>query len=82
MARVKQPFDEPRFVPWIGRTVDPGEIVEVPDGDLVNYLEAGWSPGQDKETKALVESLRKEQEPPAEQQGQGDAPGPSGEEHS
>lgn len=47
MARVKQPYDEERFVPWIGRTVAPGEDVDVPDGDLPSYLEAGW-----QETKA------------------------------
>ena len=77
MARVKQPFGEERFVPWIGRVVRPGEVVEVPDGDLPSYLEAGWEPGQDKETKALVDRLRKEQQPPAadEQQGQGEQPG-------
>lgn len=79
MARVKATFDEERFVPWVGRTVEPGEIVEVPDGDLASYLEAGWQPGQDKETKALVEQLRKEQEPPADQQGeQGGQPGENG----
>ncbi|MFI2577699.1 hypothetical protein ACH5AJ_36500 [Streptomyces rochei] len=57
MARVKQPYDERRWVPWIGREVDPGEIVEVPDGDLPSYLEAGWSAAQDKETKRAVEKL-------------------------
>ncbi|MFE9192058.1 hypothetical protein ACFYL6_20880 [Micromonospora sp. NPDC007208] len=68
MARVKQPYDERRMVAWLGREVDPGEIVEVPDGDLASYLEAGWQPGQDKETKALVDALRKEQEPTGDQQ--------------
>lgn len=82
MARVKFPHDEEHFVPWVGRTVKPGETVEVPDADLENYLEAGWSAAQDKETKALVDKLRKEQEPPAEQQGQGEQPGVSGEERS
>lgn len=59
MARVKAQFEERRWVPWIGREVDPGEIVEVPDGDLPNYLEAGWSAAQDKETKKAVEKLDK-----------------------
>ncbi|MGX4657103.1 hypothetical protein ACWCHM_26140 [Micromonospora sp. SCSIO 07396] len=59
MARVKQPYDERRWVPWIGREVDPGEIVEVPDVDLPSYLEAGWSAAQDKETKKAVEKLDK-----------------------
>ncbi|WP_319460087.1 hypothetical protein [Micromonospora sp. RTP1Z1] len=80
MARVKQPFGEERFVPWIGRIVEPGETVEVPDGDLVNYLEAGWQPGQDKETKALVDALRKEQDQADEQQPQGETPAATGKE--
>lgn len=57
MARVKQPYDEPRQVPWLGRMVQPGEIVEVPDGDLASYLEAGWTAAQDKDTKRAVEKL-------------------------
>lgn len=44
MARVKQPYDEERYVPWVGRTVQPGEVIEVPDGDLDSYLAAGWQP--------------------------------------
>lgn len=59
MARVKFPHDEEHFVPWIGRTVQPGEIVEVPDSDLESYLEAGWSAAQDKETRKAVEKLDK-----------------------
>lgn len=59
MARVKQPYDERRWVPWLGREVDPGDIVEVPDTDLPSYLEAGWSAAQDKETKKAVEKLDK-----------------------
>lgn len=51
MARVKQPYDEERFVPWLARTVAPGETVEVPDEHLVNYVEAGWQPVEDKQTK-------------------------------
>lgn len=27
MAKVKQPYGETRFVPWIGRDVKPGEVV-------------------------------------------------------
>lgn len=26
MAKVKQPYGETRFVPWIGRDVKPGEV--------------------------------------------------------
>lgn len=43
MAKVKQPYGERRFVAWLGREVDPGEVVEVPDKDLLSYLEAGWT---------------------------------------
>ena len=42
MAKVKQPYEETRFVPWIGRDVDPGEVVTVPDADVASYVEAGW----------------------------------------
>lgn len=44
MARVKFPHDEEHFVPWIGRLVQPGEVVEIPDTDLASYVEAGWVP--------------------------------------
>ncbi|MFG3702383.1 hypothetical protein ACGF5C_31550 [Micromonospora sp. NPDC047620] len=54
---MKFPHDVPHDVPWLGRRVEPGEIVEVPDGDLPNYLEAGWTAAQDKETKRAVERL-------------------------
>lgn len=43
MAQVRQPYGERRMVPWLGREVDPGEVVEVPDRDLPSYLEAGWT---------------------------------------
>lgn len=43
VARVTQPYAERRWVPWLGREVDPGETVEVPDRDLTAYLEAGWT---------------------------------------
>ncbi|MFE7868846.1 hypothetical protein ACFUYE_00640 [Micromonospora humida] len=77
MARVKQPFDERRWVPWIGREVDPGEIVEVPDADLPSYLEAGWLAAQDK-TKSQVEKLRKEQSR-GDERGEGGQPDAGGE---
>lgn len=60
MARVKAQFEERRWVPWIGREVDAGEIVEVPDADLASYLEAGWSAAQDKATKQAVGKLDKQ----------------------
>lgn len=69
MARVKQPYDDERFVPGVGRLVQPGEIVEVPDDELPNYLEAGWSAAQDKETKKAVEKLDKAAPASDEEQG-------------
>jgi hypothetical protein len=42
VAKVKQPYDETRYVPWVGRDVAPGEVVTVPDDDLASYVEAGW----------------------------------------
>lgn len=56
MAKVKQPYGETRFVPWIGRDVKPGEVVEVPESDLPGYLEAGWEPA-DKATTAAHQQL-------------------------
>lgn len=54
--KVKQPYGELRFVPWIGRNVEPGEVVEVPETDLASYLEAGWEPA-DKATTARHQQL-------------------------
>lgn len=44
MAKVKQPFDEERYVPWLGRVVRPGETVDVPDDEVDSYLAGGWQP--------------------------------------
>lgn len=52
MARVKQPYDEERFVPWVGRLVQPGEVIEVPDVDEASYLAAGWQQEKAKGGKA------------------------------
>ena len=46
MARVRQPYDEPVDVPWLGRVVNPGQVVDVPDEDLDSYLAAGWQPAE------------------------------------
>lgn len=62
MAKVKQPYPEERFVPWIGTNVKPGAVVEVPDADLPSYLEAGWEPG-DAATKKAATELAKADEP-------------------
>lgn len=52
MAKVKQPFPDARFVPWAGRNVDPGEVLDVADDELPSYLEGGWEPGDPKTRKA------------------------------
>lgn len=52
MAKVRQPYPEVRFVPWIGRDVEPGEVVGVPDDELASYLEAGWEPADSATGKA------------------------------
>lgn len=56
MAKVKQVYEETRYVPWLGREVQPGEVVDVPDVDLPGYLEAGWEPA-DKATTAARQKL-------------------------
>lgn len=53
MAKVRQPYEEPRWVPWLGTTVNPGQVVEVPDDQVASYLEAGWEevkPAKSKES--------------------------------
>ena len=56
MAKVKQSFGETRFVPGLGREVEDGEVIEVPDGELASYLEGGWRPA-DKQTTAAHQQL-------------------------
>lgn len=56
MAKIRQPYDEVRYVPWLDRDVAPGEVVTVPDVDLASYLEAGWEPA-DTSTKAAGRKL-------------------------
>lgn len=52
MAKVKQAFPERRFVPWAGRDVDPGEVLDVADDELASWMEGGWEPGDPKTRKA------------------------------
>lgn len=60
--RVKQPYDEPRIVPWLGdRVVEAGEIVDVPGDMLASFLEAGWTP-TDAQAKAAAEKLAQERQ--------------------
>ena len=57
MAKVRQSYGETRFVPWLGRDVDDGDVVDVPDNDLPSYLEAGWQPADEATTVAHRELL-------------------------
>lgn len=57
MAKVKQPYPEPRRVPWLDdRMIAPGEVVAVPDDQLPSWLEAGWIPA-DARTRAAGRKL-------------------------
>lgn len=56
MAKVKQVYGEVRHVPWLGRDVQPDEVVDVPEEELAGYLEAGWEPA-DKATRAAQQKL-------------------------
>lgn len=62
MAKIRQPYPEERFVPWIGTNVKPGAVVEVPDGDLPSYLEAGWEPADTATKKAAADLARAAQQ--------------------
>lgn len=42
MAKYRNPYDEPREVPLLGRVVDVDEVVPVPDALAPSFLEAGW----------------------------------------
>lgn len=53
MAKVRLIADESRIVPWLNnRTVQPDEVVEVPDGDVESYLcqPATWEPVAEPKT--------------------------------
>lgn len=45
MAKVLPPaaWEHSHYVAWLDRNVEPGQSVEVPDGDLSSYLAAGWT---------------------------------------
>jgi hypothetical protein len=67
VAKVRQPYDEPVIVPALDdQVVNPGQLVTIPDGQLPNFLAAGWKPG-DADTKKAAEKLAGEpaQEPAA-----------------
>jgi hypothetical protein len=53
MAKLRQPFEEPRVVPWLGHIiVEPGQTITVPDEDLASWLEGGWEPADAATKKA------------------------------
>jgi len=58
VAKVRQPYNERRYVPWLGREVDPGQVVDVPDKDLAAYLAAGWT--QDEPARKSATEKKKE----------------------
>lgn len=52
MAKVKQPYDEPRIVPALDdQVVNPGQVVDIPDGQLDSFIAAGWVQVETKKTK-------------------------------
>lgn len=53
MAKVKAPehWTGAHYVPWLMRDVEPGEVVEVPDGDLPSYVEGGWEKAAEPRNK-------------------------------
>ena len=40
--KFKSPYDEDREVPALGRIVEVGEVVEVPESLAESFLAAGW----------------------------------------
>jgi len=44
MPKFRSPYRDARVVPWLGpgRTVQPGEVVNIPDDLEANFVEAGW----------------------------------------
>lgn len=59
MAKVRQPYDEPVVVPWLGdQTVNPGQVVAIRDDQLAGFLEAGWQPADPAAKKAADKRQR------------------------
>lgn len=57
MAKVKQPYGEPRIVPWLDdQVVNPGQVVDIPDDQLASFLEAGWEQLEAKTKTSAQES--------------------------
>jgi hypothetical protein len=57
-VKIRQPYEETRYVPWLDREIEPGAVVDVPEVDLASYLEAGWEPA-DKACELAARKLRK-----------------------
>lgn len=52
--KVRSPYAEPVDVPWLGMTVNPGQVVDIPADQLPNWLEAGWEPADPDTRKAAA----------------------------
>lgn len=60
--KVRQPYDEPVVVPALDqRTVNPGQVVTIPEDQLASFLSAGWKPA-DADTRKAAEKLAGETE--------------------
>lgn len=44
MPKMRSPYDEARYVPSLGREVQPDEVAEVPADRVENFAAAGWTP--------------------------------------
>lgn len=62
MPKLRSPYPERRVVPWLGREIDPDEVVDVPDRDVPSYLAAGWKPVDDPKPKAAAAAAKTEKE--------------------
>jgi hypothetical protein len=64
MARVRLITDEPRIVPWLGRTVQPDEVVTIPDEHTDPYTcqPAAWELVEEPKTTAPTKRAPKDGE--------------------
>lgn len=53
--KVRSPYDEPVDQPWLGRVVNPGQVVDIPADLLPNFVAAGWKPADPEASKAAKE---------------------------
>lgn len=74
MAKVRLIAGEPRIVPWLGqnRTVQPDEVVEIPDGHFEAYVcqPSVWQPVEEpKKPRKTSSKTTGGKSAPAEQEG-------------